>query len=167
MRNKKLKVKFILIYILIFVNLLGCDAFLRKFRRKPKKESLEEKEMVLVPDEYPSLFVDKEDQYRSYFLYWKSWHSEFINSLIDPASHKRRIFCLDEAIKNLKILSNLLLEEKSFKLNFYIKELTDLRDSLSKDIYTTNLNWYYQRAEIIRKNILRDFSYPKIKDYLR
>jgi len=163
----KQKFYYFIICILLITLLTGCDAFVRKFRRKPKRETYQQKEMVLVPEDYPSLFANKEEAYRNYFTFWHSWHTEFINSLIEKSSHKRKIFCLSEAIKNLNILKEFILDEKRKNLESYIKELEDLKEKLSKDIYTSNFNWFYNRAELLRKNILRDYAYHKIKDYLK
>jgi hypothetical protein len=158
---------YFIICVLFIVLLTGCDAFVRKFRRKPKKDVLSQKEMVLVPEEYPSLFANKEEEYRYYFLFWQSWHSEFLNSLLENASHKKKISCISEAIKNLNILKELLLDEKKSGLEKYIEELKDLQAKLSQDTYTFNVNWYYNRAEILRKDISQHYSYQKIKDYLK
>ncbi|MCM8783081.1 MAG: hypothetical protein NC909_01605 [Candidatus Omnitrophica bacterium] len=75
--------------------------------------------------------------------------------------------CLSEAIKNLQMLGELLLEEKRIILEDYINQIKQLSQHLSQDLYTSQFNWYYNRAEALRKNILREFSYPQIKDYLR
>jgi len=163
----KRNIRFIIFILSIALIFLGCDAFVRKFRRKPKKDVSLQKEMVLVPEEYPSLFANKEEEYRHYFLFWQSWHTEFLNSLRENASHKKKISCLSEAIKNLNILKDLLLEEKRSELEKYIKELKDLETKLSQDIYTSNVYWYYNRAELLRKDILKQYSYPKVKDCLK
>ncbi|MCM8792082.1 MAG: hypothetical protein NC826_02900 [Candidatus Omnitrophica bacterium] len=162
-----MKIKIIFLIFFLIFSFSGCDAFVRKFTRKPKKNISSQQEMVLVPEEYPSLFKDKEEQYHYYFSFWQSWHTEFINSLIEKTSHKKKISCLSAVINNLNILRDLLLDEKRADLEKYINELQILRDKLSKDIYTTQFNWYYNRAETLRKNILQNYSYSKIKNYLK
>ena len=162
----KIFISYCTLLFLVFSS-LGCEAFVRKFRRKPKKEEMTKEEMVLVPEEYPSLFASKEEEYRQYFLFWKSWQDEFISALLDGKSHKKQLSCVDEAIKNIFMVKNLLLEEKQKKLDVYIKQLNDLRTTLAEDLYTTRSGHYRSKAETIKRNILLYFSYPKIKNYLR
>ena len=159
------------VFILIFgcwllVSVLGCDAFVRKFTRKPKKENLPREEMVLEPMEYKGPEMSKEELYRQYFLYWRSWHDELIQSLSQNTNHKKQIECVNEAIKNIEQIKVLLNAEKQKQLDIYINQLNDLRDLVTKDIYGNNIIGNRAIAERIKKNILRDFSYNKIKDYL-
>lgn len=153
---------FVAILLSGLVTILGCDAFVRKFTRKPKKEALLVEEMVLVPEEYKGPQMTKEELYRQYFLFWKSWQDELITSLLEKRSQRKHIDCAEEAIKNLVNLKTLLNEEKQKKLDIYIKRLKDLRDLISQDLYGSNIVTHLQEAEQIRRNILRDFSYYKI-----
>lgn len=150
----------------LILNLIGCDAFVRKFTRKKKKENLPQEEMVLVPEEYKSPQMSKEELYRQYFLFWKSWQDELSESLLQRKSQKKQIDCAEEAIKNLVSLRGLLNEEKQKKLDVYIVRLKGLKDEISKDLYSNNAASSYQSAERIKRNILKDFSYNKIKDFL-
>lgn len=165
-QNTKSKIILLVTSYLLLVTILGCEAFVRKFTRKPKKESLTPKEMVLVPEEYKGPQMSKEDLYRQHLLFWKSWHSELIESLSKNASHKKQIYCANEAIKNLELLRTLLNEEKQKKLDIYIGELTALLDLIKEDLYGNSIAINRQKSEQIKRNILRDFSYSKIKDYL-
>lgn len=149
------------IYLLIF-NLIGCDAFVRKFTRKSKKENLPQEEMVLVPEEYKGPQMSKEQLYRQYFEFWKSWHNELIESLLQYRSLKKKVDCTDEAIKNLLSLRALLKEDKQKKLDTYIAKLKDFRDQIADDIYGTNNSFNRDVAEHLKMDILRDFSYHKI-----
>lgn len=156
-----------LVFILWFIiSSMGCEAFIKKFTRKPKKEEPPE-EMILVPEEYPSLFKDKEEAYRQYFLYWKSWQDELINSLSVGTSQKKQLSCADEALKNLNEIKKILVEEKHKALDLYITELIGLRDNIKNDPYSNNAANNRSLAEVLKRNILRDFSYPKVKDFLR
>lgn len=147
-------------------NLIGCDAFVRKFTRKPKKEKPPE-EMVLVPEEYPSLFANSQEAYRQYFLYWKSWQDELINSLLAGTSQKKQLSCIDEVIKNLGQLKVLLIEERQKELDLYIDKSAALRTNIKNDSYSHNVIKNRAEAEQLKRNILRDFSYHKIKNYLK
>jgi DNA repair ATPase RecN len=122
--------------------------------------------MVLAPQEYKGPDMTKEEIYRKYFLYWKSWHDELISSLSPGANHKKQIDCVEQAIKNLEHLKGLLSEEKQKKLDIYITQLNSLMDLITKDTYGTNIVSNRTTAERIKRNILRDFPYNKIKHYL-
>jgi hypothetical protein len=89
-----------------------------------------------------------------------------IESLIGKSSRKKQIDCAGEAIKNLINLRALLNEEKQKKLDIYIAELKRLQDEITKDLYGNSTSPHNQSAEFIKRNILRDFSYKKIKDFL-
>ncbi|MBM3246702.1 MAG: hypothetical protein FJZ13_05210 [Candidatus Omnitrophica bacterium] len=164
-KNTKFVLKFFIFSFLIF-NFLGCEAFVRKFTRKPKKENLPKEELVLVPEEYKGPQMSREELYRQYFLFWKSWQDELINSLSAGANHKKQISCLDEAIKNLLNLRALLNAEKQKKLDVYINQSNGLKDLVAQDLYGNNIAINRRNAEQLRRNILKDFSYNKIKNYL-
>lgn len=156
--------KLCIIYFLIFT-FLGCDAFVRKFTRKPKKENLPQEELVLVPEEYkPTL--SREELYRQYLLYWKSWQDELIEALNRKNNYKKQVSCADQALKNLVQLKQYLNEEKNKKLDVYLAQLKDLRDSIADDDYSIDLPNYRSTAERIRRAVLREFSYNKVKNSL-
>ena len=58
--------------------LYGCEAFVRKFTRKNKNETLAQEELVLTPEIYKNT-ASKEEQYRQYFIYWKAEDEELID----------------------------------------------------------------------------------------
>jgi len=152
--------------IFSFVFLCGCDAFVRKFTRKHRKEDLPKEEMVLAPEEYKAPVISKEEAYRQYFLYWQSWHDELLEAFSSGNSHKKYLSCIDEELKNLSSLRGLLKENKQKKLDIYIGRINNLRASLEKDVYANVISRYRSEAERIKRDILRDLSYNKIKDYL-
>lgn len=158
---------FILIYILSFsIFMMGCDAFVRKFTRKPKKENLTKEEMVITPQEYEGLKLTKGELYRQYFLFWKSWHDELINALLGGLSNKKQVDCANEALKNLDQMRAVLQEAGQKKLDVYINQLKDLKRDIEHDLYGRNLSINRLTAERIRMRIMREFSYEKIKGYM-
>lgn len=148
------------------ISAMGCEAFVRKFTRKPKKENLPKEELVLEPQEYKPLFQTKEELYRKYFLYWKSWHDELLFSLSYGASHKKQLDCASETIKNLESIRELLSEPMRNNLDTYLQELKEIAAQIEKDTYSSNAARSRLGLERLRRNILRDFSYNKIKDHL-
>lgn len=149
----------------LIINLIGCEAFVRKFTRK-HKEGTEQVEMVLAPQEYKKPQLTKEEEYRKYFLYWKSWQDELVDALSANASHKRQLSCAREALSNLMQIRQMLNPEAQKKLDIYVKQLKDLEEKIRADIYGDRSHNNHYSAERIKVNILRLFSYPKIKDSL-
>jgi hypothetical protein len=160
------RIIFLFFCCFLISNLIGCEAFVRKFTRKPKKDNLQREEMVLVPQEYKKPQLTKEEEYRQYLLYWKSWQDELIESLSGSTNHKKQVGCVNEALSNLAQLRSLLNAEKQKKLDVYMTKLKELQDSIVKDIYCKSSSRHHYSAERIKMNILRQFSYPQIKDSL-
>jgi len=157
----------LLLVIPIFCFLVGCDAFVRKFTRKSKKETVVEEEMVLAPVEYKPAPTTGEAPYRQYLLYWKSWQDELIETLLANTSHKRQLDSAEEAINNLIELNKLLQDSCRPRMEGYIQRMKDIRDAIEKDIYGSNAASLRNSAERLRRDILRDFSYEKVKNDLR
>jgi len=145
---------------------IGCEAFVRKFTRKPKNKDFDVEEMVLVPEEYKGPQMTKEELYRQHLLFWKSWQEELVNAVASSHSHKKQMTCINEAIKNLVNARALLNEQKQQKLDEYLKKMRDLKEEISRDAYGGNAANIRQRAERLKRNILREFSYRYIKDDL-
>lgn len=51
----------------LMVSLTGCEAFVRKFTRKPK-DKMKTEELVLIPEEYKPPQLSKEEKYRDTFF---------------------------------------------------------------------------------------------------
>ena len=162
----KLKTQDLKVKLILLVTTIGCDAFVRKFTRKSKKGNQPKEELVLVPEVYKPPRMTKEEVYRQYFLYWKSWHDELINSLSGGSSQKKQIDCANEAIKNLEELRKTLQESGQKRLDVYINQLKDLKKEITQDSYGNDISVNRLTAEHIRRGIMRDFSYDKIKNYL-
>ena len=160
--------KIIFIFILLsgLISSIGCEAFVRKFTRKPKKDKVKE-EPVLAPEDYSLSNISSEERYRQYFLFWKSWQDELITALSSSGSYKKTKICLKEAIKNLEEIESLLFEEKQKELAVYLERLHQLENEIKHDIYGTRLVSHQSETERLKRDILRDFSYPKVKNHLR
>ena len=156
------KIVFYLIVFCLLLSTLGCDSFIRKFTRKPKQEIEGEKEIVLIPEEYKAN-MSKEEYYRQYFLYWKSWQAELIEALAIAGNHKKQVDCAIQAIANLVNMRKMLNEEKQKKLDTYINRMNELKDAVANDVYSNNALFNRQKAEQLRRDILKGFSYNEIK----
>jgi hypothetical protein len=168
MKNRKFKRLILRSILLLFsssllVALVGCEALARKFTRKSKRT--EEVQMVLAPEEYKPT-MSKEELYRQYLLFWRSWQGELVESLLQNKSLKKRVDCANEAIKNLESMKKMLVAEKQKKLGSYIERMKLLKDRIAGDIYGVNNNTLRQKAEDLQMNIWKDFSFGDIKNYL-
>ncbi len=155
----------LLIIFFVIANMIGCDAFVRKFTRKQKKEDIQKEEMVLAPEEYKPTMT-KEELYRQYLLYWQSWQDELIEALGRRTNYKKQVSCAEQAIKNLQQLKPLLNAQMNKKLDIYIKQLIELKNDIVKDDYCLNVPNYRVASERLRRAILRDFVFHKVKDAL-
>ena len=122
--------------------------------------------MILAPEEYKGLEMTPGEQYQEYFLFWKTWQDEFIVSLQENRSPKKQIDCLKQAIGNLENLRPLLKEELHQTLDGYIQQEQKLLESIRGRIYGSSFSGDVSLAESLKRNILRDFSYKKIEEYL-
>lgn len=168
LKTQRAKIKIVLLFTVccLLFTLIGCDAFVRKFTRKPKKKDLPEEEMILVPQEYEAPVMTKEEEYQQYLLLWQSWQDELLDTLLYESNHKKQVSCADEAIKNLEQLRTLLNEDKQKKLDVYILRLKGLKDSVIQDVYGANNSSFRLIAEEIKRAVIRDFAYHKIKGSL-
>jgi hypothetical protein len=160
------KIIFLLISWVLIFSLIGCEAFVRKFTRKPKKAEWEKEEMVLAPEEYKGPQIPKDQLYRENLRIWQAWQDELLTCLAPDLNYKKQVDCAIQAIKSLVTLRGLLNQEGQKKLDVYIGELTDLKNSIAGDLYGSNVYRHRARAERLKRNILRDFTYDKIKDKL-
>jgi hypothetical protein len=135
----------------------------RKFTRKSKKDKAPV-EMVLAPEEWKGPQMTKEERYRQYFVFWQSWQDELINALTQNASQKKKLDCVQQAMKNLVGLRSLLNESKQKQLDIYLKQLVDLQNDIKSDIYGNANNFYRQNSEKLKMNISQRFSYSDVKN---
>jgi hypothetical protein len=152
--------------IVLLLNLTGCEAFVRKFTRKSKKDKAPE-EMILAPEEWKGPQMTKEQMYRQYYTFWQSWQDELINVLLQNAPLKKRNDCAEQAVKNLLGMRGMLNETEQKQLDVYIRQMTNLQSAIKSDIYGRSNNSNRQDAERVRRNILQRYSYSDIKDDLK
>ena len=164
MRLKKIFLFLLCCFVLL--DLAGCEAFTRKFTRKSKKTD-QAVEMVLVPEEYKGPNMTKEELYRQYFLFWKSWHDELENALTQKSSLKKKVDCAQEALKNLVNMRGMLVGDMQKNLDLCINRTIELLASLKSDVYGTNDYRNLKDAERIKMDIHKGFIYPKIRNYLK
>lgn len=159
--------KFVFIIALaLLVNLVGCEAFVRKFTRKSKKNKAPE-EMVLAPEEWKGPKMTKEQMYRQYYIFWQSWQDELIGALLQNSPLKKKNYCAEQIVKNLLGMRAMLNETEQKQLDVYLKQMNDLRSAIKSDIYGSSNNSNRQDAEKVKRNISEKYSYSDIKDDLK
>ena len=163
---KAKKILSVLLFCFLLLDILGCEAFTRKFTRKPKKTDAAI-ELVLAPEEYKGPNMTKEEIYRQHYTYWNSWHGELINMLTQKASLKKKVDCAQEAIKQLVNMKMMLVEDAQKNIDPELSKLNDLLSDIKSDIYGTNDSRNLQTAERIKGSIYKGFAYPKIRNYLK
>jgi len=133
-----------------------------------QKDNRPLEQMVLNPEVYPDRFASKEDAYRQYFLYWKSWQDELIDSLGEEQPNlRRRSDCAHEAIRNLTEMQRLLSGGERAEADKYVSKMLALKADIEKDIYGAN-SWALRRqAEDLERRIRRAMQYEKVKDSLK
>jgi len=156
----------VLLSAFLLLDLVGCESFVRKFTRKSKKPD-QAVEMVLTPEEYKGPNMSKEELYRQYFLYWKSWQDELINALTQKASLKKKLDCAGEALKNLVNMKMQMVPQAQKNFDPFIAKLSDLLVAMKSDVYGSDDAVNLQAAERIKSNIQQAFIYPKIRNYLK
>lgn len=161
--KKRIAVTAIVLPLILMLS--GCEAFVRKFTRKSKKEGVRE-ELVLTPEEYAPPKKSPEELYRDSFLYWKSWHDELITSLQYGNNHKKQMDCMQEAMKNLNQMRALLKPAKQQELDVYIGRMKLLQAEIARDSFGMRVPLNTANAERIRKGIIKNFSFPGIKGSL-
>lgn len=157
--------KAIAVIILIFMcaNLSGCsDQWRRKFIRKKK-------EPVKMPRVHQIKKYEKKptpELYQKHFAYWVSWQSELLTVL--GQNHKKDMRCMEEIVGNLKDMQAILVPEKAAKLAPHIERIVRVRDIVAREELTQS-NSEYVRMTLEREDraIKREFSYSKVKKYLK
>lgn len=156
----------VLLFSFLLLDIVGCEAFTRKFTRKSKKSDAAV-ELVLVPEEYKGPNMTKEELYRQHYLYWNSWQDELINALTQGTSLKKKVDCAQEALKSLMNMKMMLVEDAQKNFEPVIADLKDLLAGIKSDVYGANNHNNLRVAEHMKSNIHRDFIYPKIRNYLK
>src|SRR3989338_7565741 len=150
-QNSKLKITALVMGFLMVISLTGCEAFVKKFRRKPKEEKREEP--IIQPQSYPDVALNKDELYRDYFLFWESWADELVSFLKDNANTKKQKECIQQAMDNL---------------DKFVIELTTVKNVLFQSyLNSADFSYLKNKIERIKAKVHRDFVFSKIKKDLR
>lgn len=153
-------------YFLLFATVLcGCEAFRKKFVRKPKEEK--EVRVVTQIKEYKALY-SPEVGYKQYYLFWRTSHEELVSSLeAQNGNRKKTLYFAKQTAEHLQEMRDLLLPEKQKELELFISKQGDIARRLDR----RSLN----RAQKLgiksilkrqKKQIERAFAFKHIQEYL-
>lgn len=162
--------KTIIVFLaLVFIfNSYGCESFRKKFTRKPKYAPKEEA-MIISPRDYSKEQMSSDEAYKTYYTYWKAWHLELMDVFVAGQSRKKIISCFDQAILNLNRMKQLLNNQAKIDLlDNYIKKIYSLEEEFrTKNIAMVSMSRARDTSRKLFNNIQRDFSFSKVKDYLK
>ena len=150
----------------LLVSLTGCEAFVKKFRRKPKEEKKEEP--IIQPENYPDVALNKDELYRDYFLFWESWADELVSFLNEKANVRKQKECIQQAVDNLVKMRSLLNEEKAKSLDKFAAELAAVKNVLFQSyLNSADFSYLKNKLERIKAKVHQGFVFSKIKKDLR
>lgn len=150
-------------YFLLLTTLFGCEAFRKKFVRKPK-----EKEVKIVVETYEYEAESAEKTYKRFFLFWRAAHEEMINSLSTQDSNRKKlVFAAEKIIENLQQMRQLLMPQMQARLDTFISEQKDIARQLNRfKLQHAQLIRIKSMLEKQRRQIQKEFNYKHIQEYL-
>lgn len=157
----KRAVSFLLVFFLL-MNITGCEGLKRKFTRKKK-------EAVKMPRIYQAKKYTKTpspELYKKHFAYWQSWQSELISVLGE--NHKKDMRCAEEVVGQLKDMQGILVPEKAEEMKPHIEKMVKVKDMIfNEEMSVANREYIRSTLEREDRLINKEFSYTKVKDFLR
>ncbi len=159
---------FVSCFLVLAMTLSSCEPLRKKFTRKKKAESAESMEVpILEPIEYPKKVYSSLDLYKNHFTYWKAWHKELMQSIVDNQGTKRKLYLLAQDVTQLTEMQKLLPENKQVLLKDTIERLAKFRVDVESPVPSRDASAWRAELESIDKKIRRDYAVEKMQDSLR
>jgi len=152
----------ITLVIILILNISGCAELQRKFVRKkePKKEEIT---FYRVKEYAPK---PPHERYKDHYVLWRNWHLELERT--DGTGYSKDIMVLNEILRHLTAMRDLLKDEKSKELGMQIGYLETLlarvkekEKDIMKDVHSRKI------LEKVGRVITNNFSYNRMKDYIK
>lgn len=147
---------------LMAIDISGCEAMRKKFRRKKK-------EPARAPRIYQTKMYEKKptpELYKKHFSYWVTWQSELIRVLGENRKKDKR--CIEEIIGNLKDMQAILVPEKAKELQVQIDRVAGVRDIIVReDLTKANKDVIRMTLERVDRSVKKDFTCDKVKAYFK
>ncbi len=153
--------KLILIVVLI-TNLGGCAELRRKFirKKKPKKEEFS----FYRPEEYKA--KPPHERYQEHYILWHNWHLDL--ERMEGTSHLRDMRSLDESLRHLTAMRDLLEEEKAKELDVQVKHMETVKEKIKKTKKDVVKDPHSRKViERVERIIINSFTYNRMKDYIK
>ena len=151
-----------IIILMLSISFTGCAGLQRKFTRKKEKE---EKVVPIITTYDYSKELRLDELYKKRFLFWKTWQLELIDRL--DSTYKKRIVCYDHVVENLLEMKKYLTSSKVVQLEGFIKEVTSINPDIKKKRLLKSERYRMRLVlEKTKRQIDREFSYSKVKDFL-
>lgn len=161
-------VVFISFFLVLAMTLSSCEPLRKKFTRKKKGEAVENMEVpILEPIEYPKKVYTSLDLYKNHFTFWRAWHKELMQSIVDEQSTKRKLYLLAQDVAQLTEMQKLLTEEKQAPLKDAVERLARFRTDVESPVPSRDASAWKVELESIDKKIRKDFTADKMKDSLQ
>lgn len=167
MKREFSNIRVLLAVCCLLFTTVGCEAFVRKFTRKPKGETKRE-EPLIQPQDYPDVALNKEELYKDYFLFWESWADELVSFLRENANAKKQKECAGEALDNLAKMQSLLNDEKARMLEKFILEFTAVRNMVFESyLNSADFSYLRNKVERIKSGVHRGFMFLRVRKELK
>ena len=165
-KQSRFDVLYRLLALCLLISLLaaGCSPeWKQKFTRK--KKGVSGPQPVLTLESNVQATHPPDVRYKEHFAYWKSWHSELLDSL--GQIRKRDLTYLNGSIGELRSLAQILSGPPAEKLKSVLKELNEIDQRWEAQPAAWNVSSSDRtRLERIQREVNRDFYYSKIKKWI-
>ena len=152
----------IALIIILVTNLSGCAELRRKFIRQ-KKPRQRETASYRVEEYRPR---PPHERYDEHYMLWHNWHLELLRT--EGTSHLRDIKAINEALRHLTEMRDLLEEEKAAELNIQIQQMEALSAKLEREKGDIIEDVHSRRVlEKIERIIINNFTYNRMQDYIK
>lgn len=148
--------------IVLIANICGCAELRKKFVRK-KKPRKEEVSFYRVQEYKPR---PPHERYQDHYVLWHNWQLDL--ERMEGTSHLRDIRSLNESLRHLTAMRDLLEDEKAKGLDIQIKYTEGLREKLKKTKKDIAKDPHSRKLiERIGRIVVNNFSYNRMKDYIK
>ena len=148
--------------IIIAANICGCAELRKKFTRK--KKSQKEDFSFYRPEKYKAKPPD--ERYQEHYVLWYNWQLDLERT--DGVSHLRDMRALNESLRHLTAMRDLLQEEQAEKLDIQVKHIEKIRTRLKKTRVKLMKDTRNRKlAERTGRIVVNDFSYNRMKNYIK
>ncbi|MCG8431773.1 MAG: hypothetical protein MJA29_11450 [Candidatus Omnitrophica bacterium] len=154
-----------LVVVCLLVAGTGCEAFIKKFKREPKKKDTVH-ELVLEPESYDEARPADNELARQYYSFWRNWHDELITALASSDNHKKKKEAAFESVRNLENLAPFMKEPYRSAIGEYIAKLEKLYEDIAGDIHSMYGSRSLNRARDLKRRIEREFPFTAIDTFL-